>query len=139
MNDSELWILYASVTRLNDEENGEKFQKIAQYFQKAQRIKASETNWESYVDQCKDMIKLCLDLAEGNQRITLDFQLPICPRVILVPDYYYENVWFFVAQKQCSKCVPDQLAAQHLNSAKLVLKSVAAKIKVSNLGIKYFN
>ncbi|KAK7601112.1 hypothetical protein V9T40_008553 [Parthenolecanium corni] len=103
LNNSEIWTLYASVTQLSEEESDEKLQKIAQYYQKAQRIKASETNWEAFVDQCKDMIKLCLNLAE--------------------------------AQKQCSKCLPDLQATQHLNSAKLVLKSVAAKIKKSQTDV----
>lgn len=69
LNNSEIWTLYASVTQLSEEESDEKLQKIAQYYQKAQRIKASETNWETFVDQCKDMIKLCLNLAEGNEKL----------------------------------------------------------------------
>lgn len=69
LNNSEIWTLYASVTQLSEEESDEKLQKIAQYYQKAQRIKASETNWEAFVDQCKDMIKLCLNLAEGNEKL----------------------------------------------------------------------
>lgn len=66
LNNAEIWKLYAYLVNTQEEKSAEDYMKIIQNFQKAHRFATQEPNWEASIEQCKKIINLSIELADGQ-------------------------------------------------------------------------